>query len=169
MALLKVDQITDSAGTGKPDFINGFKSTATKSEIWMEVGNGHGSTNTTIRRFTNSIKNTGSDITYADSATLGASFTINAAGLYAITYSDYYGSSDAVHGMSINSTEITTSIGSIASANRLGITVSPAANIVSSAVFVGWLAASDVVRAHTSGVQNGNNVRVFFKIAKLIG
>jgi hypothetical protein len=57
-------------------------------KVVVSTGNGLGSTNTTIRRFTTTVINTGTAITYADSATLGASFTINESGIYFIQYSD---------------------------------------------------------------------------------
>jgi len=63
--------------------------------VKVNTANGYGSTNTRIRRFTNVIINTGSDITYADSATLGGSFTINTTGIYSISFSDSYVSADS--------------------------------------------------------------------------
>ena len=44
---------------------------STQNEVRLEVGNGSGSTNTKIRRFTTAVTNTGTAMTYADSATLG--------------------------------------------------------------------------------------------------
>ena len=58
--------------------------TASQSMVRLNTSNGYGSTNTVIKRYTNVVTNQGVDITYADSATLGASFTINTAGVYAI-------------------------------------------------------------------------------------
>jgi len=47
-----------------------------KSQIRLNTPNGYGSTNTKIRRFLNVVENQCPDVTYADSATLGASFTV---------------------------------------------------------------------------------------------
>jgi hypothetical protein len=47
-----------------------------------------GSTNTAVRRWSTILENTGTDITYSDSATLGGSFTINTNGIYSISASD---------------------------------------------------------------------------------
>lgn len=58
------------------------------SEVFVDTGNGYGSTNTKVRRWSNIRKNVGSDITYADSAANGGSFTINTTGVYSITTSD---------------------------------------------------------------------------------
>ena len=77
--------------------------------VIVNTGNGHGSTNTKIRRFTTTLGSVGTAITYAGSATLGDSFTINESGLYAITYSD----SDAAGcyiGLSLNSTALSDDI-----------------------------------------------------------
>jgi hypothetical protein len=83
--------------------VAGSGSSTPNSEVRLNTVNGFGSTNTMIRRFTNTTINTGTDITYADSATLGATFTINTAGVYAISYSDSFAAS-ADMGLSLNST-----------------------------------------------------------------
>jgi hypothetical protein len=58
------------------------------SSIRVMTGNGFGSTNTSVRRFSSTLDNVGSSITYADSASLGASFIINEDGVYSFSYSD---------------------------------------------------------------------------------
>ena len=134
----------------------------------LEVGNGHGSTNTVIRRFTNTISNTiGTYATYADSAGNGGSVTILRAGWYYIAYSDYYSANDAVMGISVNSAQLTTSILSITSANRLAITDNPAANKPGFCAVLKYLNVNDVIRAHTGGADDGNNVKVWFYMAKV--
>ena len=50
--------------------------------------NGFGSTNTSSRRFSSVDLNLGTDIEYADSATLGSSFTIKSSGIYTMSYSE---------------------------------------------------------------------------------
>lgn len=127
---------------------------------------GHGSTNTAIRRWTNATT-TGSDITYADSATLGGTFTINTAGKYAVMYVDYATGGTCTFGVSVNSSQLTTSIGTITTANRLGLTVGPGANFqaVFSCVFTA--AASDVVRCHTAANPNATDARAQFRIERV--
>ena len=80
--------------------------------VWVHTGNGYGSTNTKIRRFTTTKKNVGTAITYADSATNGATFTINEGGLYEIQCCDRYtaASNDCFFGFSLNSAALTTNI-----------------------------------------------------------
>jgi hypothetical protein len=58
------------------------------SAVRLNTGNGFGSTNTSVRRFANTLDNLGSAITYTDSATLGASFLINETGMYNFMYND---------------------------------------------------------------------------------
>jgi hypothetical protein len=63
-------------GTGQPTFPKQPLVTLAQSMVRLNTANGYGSTNTAIRRFTNVVTNQGTDITYADSATLGTTFTI---------------------------------------------------------------------------------------------
>jgi hypothetical protein len=117
------------------------------SMIRVDTGNGHGATNTKIRRFTNSTT-TGTAITYTDSAANGATFTVNEAGVYAIAYTDRH-SSAAYFGISLNSASLTTSIASISTAERLVSATAPSDAANCSATVK--LAAGDVIRPHTDG------------------
>jgi len=125
------------------------------SMVQLYTSNGQGSTNTAIRRFSSTLTNTGSDITYADSATLGASFTINTNGIYAINYGDQFNGS-AQLGISLNSAQGTTSIGSITDTNRIAYAIATAANnnfMVSATLY---LPSGSVIRPHvTNGTANG--------------
>lgn len=134
-------------------------------EVVVHTGNGHGSTNTKIRRFTTAMTNVGTAITYADSATLGASFTINETGLYAIFYADYHGASTVI-GASVNSAQLTVGISSITTGNRLFCINQIAGNVVSASRVV-RLSAGDVVRAHTEGVNTGADATNVFSIRKV--
>lgn len=117
--------------------------------VTVHTGNGH-ATNTKIRRFTTTLESTGTKITYADSATLGASFTINEDGLYEIYYQEL-ASALTAYGASKNSSQLTTTIASITIADRiiyseLDNTVNPVpvSRIVK-------LSATDIIRPHTAG------------------
>lgn len=137
------------------------------SEVWLETGNGFGSTNTRIRRFTNSVVNTGSDITYADSATLGATFTINQDGIYAIDAVDSNTAAAFKHGISVNSNQLTTDIGIITASHRLGFAHTSAANFFTQVSAVARLSSGDVVRAHSQTGTNGATSGVMFRITQL--
>ena len=124
------------------------------SYVRLNTANTYGTTNTMIRRFTNIVNQGGGDITYADSATLGGSFTINTTGTYSISYSDQF---TAVSGMgvSLNSATLTTAIGSLLAAEILAVATTSAANLASCATFTGLLSAGAVVRAHAAGTTTG--------------
>jgi len=138
------------------------------SEVVVNTGNGFGSTNTQIRRFTTTQTNTGSAITYADSATLGASFTINEDGIYAMTFVGQGGGSgvDTYVGISLNSAQLSTAIELITAANRLGVATATTFGSVSR---VQRLVASDVIRPHCTLPANAVNAQAatMFSIRKL--
>ena len=123
--------------------------TATRSLVRLNTALGNGSTNTAIRRFTNIVTNQGTDISYTDSATLGASFTINTNGVYAISFTDSYSAAQN-GGISKNSTQLTTSVVSITASDLLSAGGSAAANAWSSTAVVVYLVATDIIRAHTA-------------------
>jgi len=58
------------------------------SEVRLMGPNGYGAVNTNVRRFQSVNSQIGEDITYTDDSNLGAYFTINTPGIYAIKYSD---------------------------------------------------------------------------------
>ena len=120
--------------------------------IRLNTAAGYGSTNTKIRRFTNMVLNQGNDITYADSATLGASFTINKTGVYAVSYSDAFASSQ-YFGLSLNSAQLTTDIQSITVTNILKIGVTGGVGSPQTVSDTAYFTAGDVIRAHTTGVS----------------
>jgi hypothetical protein len=136
-------------------------------EIVVTTGNGHGSTNTKIRRFTTTQSSVGTAITYADSGTLGGSFTINEAGIYAITCSET-GVADT-YGVSLNSSQLTTNIQSITAADRVvHSTTDSGGNYTLSASVVVSLASSDVVRLHTDGTPTATSAAgTVFRIRKI--
>ena len=122
--------------------------------------NGHGSTNTKIRRYTTTLISTGTAITYADSAANGGSFTINATGFYECHIRDRYNSSTPIFGISVNSNQLTTSIDSITKANEFGFTFATTSlNYALTRVL--YLQSGDVVRAHTDGTAAGGNDAMF--------
>lgn len=150
---------------------------APRSEVHVTTNAGYGSTNTVICRFTNIEENIGTGITYASSATLGDTFTINETGLYAIEYNDQSGRSANTFyamGVSRNSNQLTTSIASITNSNRLiGLqgSVGPSgANVWSQTAQITLnLNAGDVIRAHNDGnpMVAGSDFISSFRIVKV--
>ena len=137
----------------------GFFAGVVQSMVRVNTANGYGSTNTAIHRWTNTITNQGTDITYADSATLGATFTINTVGVYAISRTDQF-SAAAGMGLSLNSTQLTTGINTLVLSTILSGASASAANLGVQVAWVGYLAANSVIRGHdvagnVSGINTG--------------
>lgn len=139
----------------------------TRNEIHLTGGNGFGSTSNKIRRFTTTESTLGSDMTYADSATAGMTVTINKSGIYHISRIDS-SSGNSGFGISKNSSQLTTAIGSITSANRLVLADTTGSGNGTALAIVTNLYAGDVIRAHDDGTADGtSDARVHFRITKL--
>lgn len=132
-----------------------------RSSVHLDTPNGFGSSSTFIRRYTNTKTNIGSAITYADSGTLGATFTINEDGIYSIHLSD----SNAC-GITKNE-----SGGTLASnINAVAVAEVLAAVNVGSGCSCGWtglLRAGDIIRAHTNGTASAAPYGEQFVITKV--
>lgn len=137
-----------------------------RSQIRLHSGNGHGSTNTKIRRFTTVVENAGSDITYADSAANGSSFTITRDGIYAMSYSDSYSAGGITYGISLNSGSLTTDLASIAEGDVVAIANS-STGATSNASITIRLRAGDVIRPHTNGTPDNTGTLSRFSITRV--
>lgn len=138
--------------------------------ISVHSGNGHGSTNNRIRRYTTAKVSVGSAIVYADSATLGATFTIQAGfgGLYAIGMQDWLASNSATFGVSRNSNQLTSHIDFVSSTNKIQTTIAAGAQVLASIFAVVRLIDGDVIRPHTDGSCNGSTeVQSNFSITRV--
>lgn len=131
---------------------------------------GYGSTDTKIMRFTNSRENYGNmfsenHTTGYNGDTEGLEITANKTGKYSIIYS-FYGVSSSQLGLSLNSSQLTTSIFSINATDRLTAVVSVSAD----AMFVSWIGtidANDVVRMHTDGSTSSGVAQTHVTISYL--
>lgn len=141
------------------------------AQLILEGGNGHGSTNTKIRRFTSIREQVGQSFyyTYADSATLGGSVTINVPGLYFVEYNDRATAASEWLAITVNDTAPTTSISSITSyAQGTRSITGTASTFTGVAATLIYLNTNDVVRAHTNGVANEtSNGLVYFTLRKV--
>lgn len=143
--------------------------------VIVKDGNDVGSLSTRIRRFTTVDTWEGTSIMYADSATLGGTFTITKAGWYAMNYLEAFNASVATYaGISLNSAQLTTSITGITFATRLAaFTVSAGAAVISrkSGCAFRYLNVGDVIRAHVSDAASwadfGAGDVVRFEIARV--
>ena len=117
----------------------------------------NGTTNTKIIVMSSATTNgpfisSGTNISWSSNGTAGSSFTINTAGLYAVSYA-VSESANEQWGVSINSTELTTNIQSIAAGNRFctGFAAGTGSDNVASAACTLFLKAGDVLRLHGQG------------------
>jgi hypothetical protein len=116
------------------------------------------------------VRNVGGSVTYADSATLGASFTINKSGIYTITSSDHINSVAVLYiGLSLNSTELTTNVQSIIDSTRLDLSYRSvdAALKARATLHLKGGSTKDVVRPHTDGSPTETGARVNFRIKRI--
>lgn len=129
--------------------------TLPRSEIWLHTANGYGSTNTNTTRFTTTQSSTGADITYTDSATAGASFTINTTGVYSMSGWWFDQTASSFFGWTLNQSTLTDSIVNVPASERLGIIgaqVSGGNDNFKMATVTKYLQAGDVVRFVGVGV-----------------
>jgi hypothetical protein len=160
--------VADSTTSGYVINMRGVTIAATSSPITSEVmvynSGGQGSTAVDAVIFSTVGTNTGSDITYATSATAADTFTINTSGIYAITYVNY-AASNQTFAISKNGSGATTA-GSLARANRL-VSGNIGANLPTAMCWTGHLVATDVIRAHTSGTMATSDDRIQFSIVRI--
>mgnify|MGYP003647328105 CR=1 FL=1 len=171
-AAVGLDQNSQSVHNGYFDIVVSENALAVgmqmpRSELVLRTGNGYGSTNTVIRRWTTTEKNIGSAFTYADSSTLGGTVTINEPGIYGIQYGDRRSSGSMTMGISRNSTQLTTGIASITAADRIAY-AEPTSDYTGVAYVETILEAGDVIRAHSDGNSNTSSaLQNFFRIIKV--
>jgi hypothetical protein len=142
----------------------------THSRVCVVGGSGQGSTNTAIRRFTTVKENTGTAITLAQSSTLGDTFTINENGHYSIHYKETSTTDGgAGFGISINSNQLTTTIGSITDANFVSATNVPTTSRPATLSTTIKCVVGDVIRAHGEGSNSNGTTKtqVSFEITKV--
>jgi hypothetical protein len=143
----------------------GGANTGTPSEIRLDSSNGHGSTNTAIIKWTTITTNTGSDLTLTQSATLGDSVTVNTAGNYTCYIAKDYNGTGQPFGISVNSSELTTSIRTITLADRVAMQTVSDANYVQAISTTRHFSASDVIRPHDqNGTAGSNNAASTFYV-----
>lgn len=159
--------VTITPGAGTITIASSLAQAVGDHAVKVHTGNGHGSTNTKIRRYTTAITNVGTAITYADSAANGASFTINEDGLYAIRIVDSAGAMNFYIGISLNSAQLTTSISAVDIANRICAVQAGADGGLIECTATVKLVATDVIRPHTDGNANAGAALPIFEIRKI--
>ncbi len=124
-----------------------------RQEIVVHTGNGYGTTNTCIRRFGTLSSSKGAALlTYADSATLGGSWT-NTSGkqlLVTMTYTDRRVSGCYDLGISVNAASGSSTIAGMTPAQG-GRGFNNPCGVSSTITWSGLLEPNDVLRAHSGG------------------
>jgi microcompartment protein CcmK/EutM len=136
------------------------------SMVRVSTGSGHGGTGTRIRTFSSTTSTAGTDITYASNGTTGDTFTINAAGIYAISYTDF-SSTGSMMGISLNASSLTTDITDLTPAQVLAqaTLVNTSARVTISSTV--RLVAGDIIRAQDDSNVNGATNDVQFTVTQL--
>ncbi len=137
------------------------------SEVYVDTGNGMGATNTKIRRWTTTRVNVGSAITYADSSTLGGSFTINENGIYSVFLGDSRSAGGFFFGVSVNASGTVNFSDSSVDGKRICLNTSTAAATNTGVSGVAYLRVGDVVRAQYDVAVNDTTTLAMFRIAQL--
>jgi hypothetical protein len=150
---------TGSAHVLNTDWLYFNMPASPQSMIRLQGSNGYGSSSTVIRRLTTVVTTQGTDITYttnADTSVLGSVFTINTAGVYAISYSDQ-GSAVNFYGVTLNSAQLTTSINTLAAPQEVLVMFgNPVASVPGAGSWTGYLPAGSIVRPHTAAGAAGS-------------
>lgn len=134
-----------------------------KSMLRLTQSNGYGTTATSVRRWTNTVANVGIDITYADSAANGGTFTINTPGVYSISYTDNFTfASDMA--ITLNSTLLTALPSNLSEVLSEGTTPTNSTRATISTTV--YLDAGSVIRAQTAGAPAGST-RSWFSISRV--
>ena len=132
--------------------------------VSVHTGNDYGSAKTKFRRFTTIDENVGSSITYADSASNGASFTINATGIYSLYYQD---SGQDMHAITRNYSAGTSNPNVAVGPSDILAISNTTGSSIKSVSRVAKLIAGDVINAHTSGISTDTSNDVYFSIRRL--
>jgi hypothetical protein len=144
------------------------------SEVWVKSLNGFGSSAAGVPRFTTIQRYVGGAITYSDSSTLGATFTINEPGVYvgtALAFSNASAASEATITLNASTGDddltltggITTTV--VLAHNRSYVSGS---NGAAGCTFIKELDVGDVIRMQTDGGTPGSGTGYFqFRIVKV--
>lgn len=143
------------------------------NHVTVTTGNGYGSTNTKIRRFTTTLSSAGQALTYADSVANGGSITVNEAGLYEICVTDGGAGSNLRYGVgaSVNSNQLTTNVESITASHRVFYSTpynqSSGSGAVSGCARTMRLAVGDVIRLHNGGANLPDSTTAAFTMLSI--
>jgi hypothetical protein len=136
------------------------------SSVYAKGANGFGSTNDKIRRY-DSATVTGTDLTYADSATLGASVTVNDKGIYQACINEQTSGTYQVIGMSVNTTQPGTAINTVSDSSVLG--QEETGPDYGATCVIRYFNRGDIIRPHLNGSSyaTSSDHRVSFSVTRV--
>jgi hypothetical protein len=147
------------------------KKRSTIHSVRFDTGDGFGSTNTKIRKFTTSTTTgTGHGMVATNSATLGYYVTLNKKGIYLISYQDdsTTNNNDKAISYNISGAEFTTNAGSLGASVLLSLGTSHLDGTdMGTMFFCGYLEGGTVVYPHGDGNQNKTS-NVFFEVVRIM-
>lgn len=149
--------------------------TKNRAQIRMNTHAGFGGTDTSIPYFTNVTEQYGSAFTVlTNNSTNGLKIRINEDGIYSFSFANDGNSSAAQSyaGLSLNSTQLTTSIIGITAADRLiccGVSLSSSGNYGNpiGCSWTGFLKSGDIVRPHTDASVPNTSAHSSFSACKV--
>jgi hypothetical protein len=156
----------------------GLSRNVPRHEVWLQNILVNGTTNAVVMRFAYTQSAIGTAITYVDDVSLGASFTINEDGVYAISFGAG-GSAVAVIGITRNATgvDLTTTVPQnfgtdyTHSSFMIALMYTPA-GLPQTLTTVKYLKKGDIIRAQNDGVgglsfNSTNSASFQFRITKI--
>lgn len=183
VSVTSLDQIAiaDQSDSGKKKKVlvsdivtlaGGGYSPSSPSSYYYYGGNGHGSTNTKVRRLSTEQTAVGSDITSNGcTGADGCLFTINTTGVYSITYSDQAASGGGGYnwGIAKNPSSYTTSIASLTRSQVLTIQDSNSGQngFVYPQTITVPLSSGDIIAPMTDGNPGNSTNFVYFSITRV--
>lgn len=135
--------------------------------VTLHTGNGFGSTNTGVRRFTTVLVNTGTALTLTQSAGNGDSVAVVDTGLYAMTYQDLSPASTNFFGVTVNGSDLTSSPSACTVATRAVMAWLSSSSRPGAVTRVMRLTAGDVVRCQAGSDVTGTSDQTYFSICKV--
>jgi len=164
-------KVNDNVGNIPPDSTSYWESLYSgvgNSVVTVTAGLGYGSINTKIRRHSVIEENSGTDITYTDSAADGESYLINTAGLYQCTVRDAKAATGVTIGVSKNSNQLTTAITSITAAHRKMLCSINTGNPTLENSVIIYCDAGDILRQHDDGSNDStSSATSLFSVRKI--
>jgi hypothetical protein len=163
---IRSTQVTAGTWAAAPTEISvvPFQRSYDPAEVYVENVGGRGSGAAGVYYFSNSKKNTGSDITYTSSTTDGDKFTINREGVYATMF-NHQNTAAFNLSITVNSSDLTGVVTSYDSGKRCFAVTD--ANRSTPLTWTGRLYPGDIVRAQGSATGTTGNSQSAFSICRV--